>query len=93
MARSYKALLGLGLALLLVISSPVSASDDVQDDEYADSYRAQLVVYKAIVQKAGDLAYPLVVQGRNATIKVALYNMGSGSVACFWLGQQCKHGT
>jgi hypothetical protein len=81
MARSYKALLSLGLAILLVISTPVSASDDVQDDEYADSYRAQLVVYKAIVQKPGDLAYPLVVQGRNATIKVSLYNMGTGSVA------------
>lgn len=66
------------LCLAFLAFSSVVLADEVQDDEYADTYRAHLIVHKAVEDKSGDLSYPLVVQGRNATITVTIYNAGSG---------------
>ncbi len=77
MARRVATLAALLLAALAVFGGAHAA--EVQDsDEYADSYAAHLVVHKAVQEKEGDLAYPLVVQGRNATVVITLHNTGTG---------------
>ncbi len=64
------------LCLLALAGTALSAN--VADDEYADAYKASLIVHKAVADTSGDLAYPLVVVGRNATVVITLTNVGSG---------------
>jgi hypothetical protein len=78
---------GACVALLLLFASSAlvavvrAEDDDGADDDYADAYRAHLIVAKTVVAtQNSDLAYPLVVQGRNVTIDVALFNSGDGCV-------------
>lgn len=64
------------LVLLLAVSS--RASDVVDSDEYADGEHAHLVAHKAVVAALEPgLHFPIVVQGRNLTVEITLYNSGS----------------
>uniref|UniRef100_A0A7S0RVC1 Translocon-associated protein subunit alpha n=1 Tax=Chlamydomonas leiostraca TaxID=1034604 RepID=A0A7S0RVC1_9CHLO len=76
--RKFLAILG---ALLLVSSGVFAADADVEDDTYEDEERALLIVHKLIVGDNGDLAYPLLVQGRNVTVKLFVYNSGSATAS------------
>jgi hypothetical protein len=65
-------------AAALVLLLAVSRASDVADDEYADGERAHLVVHKAVVAPLEPgLHFPIVVQGRNLTVEITLYNSGS----------------
>mmetsp|Transcript_7726 Transcript_7726/g.23204 ORF Transcript_7726/g.23204 Transcript_7726/m.23204 type:complete len:224 (-) Transcript_7726:368-1039(-) len=62
-------------ALLLISSQAILADDGMADDEdeYEDVVRAQLIVRKSCTPTQ------LVVQGRNVTVNIDIYNTGSGS--------------
>jgi hypothetical protein len=65
-------------AAALVLLLAVGRASDVADDEYADGERAHLVVHKAVVAALEPgLHFPIVVQGRNLTVEITLYNSGS----------------
>jgi translocon-associated protein subunit beta len=61
-----------GALLLLSPLASVRAEDEgvADDDEYADVQRALLVVYKFTKDE-------LVIQGKNVTIEVDIYNSGA----------------
>eukprot|EP00955_Chlamydomonas_euryale_P063600 358723-Chlamydomonas_euryale.AAC.4 len=61
-------------ALLLISSQAILADDGMADDEdeYEDVVRAQLIVRKSCTPTQ------LVVQGRNVTVNIDIYNTGSG---------------
>lgn len=71
MARSLlrAALLGL---LILGLAAPLRAEDVVDDDEYDDAPRAFLVVRKSVQDD-------LVVQGKNVTVTVEVFNAGQST--------------
>ena len=70
----WKALLLFGLILsasLVVRAADDDASEDASDEEdYADSERAQLVVRQSIAEEFG-------VVGRNLTVTVEVFNAGA----------------
>ena len=66
-----------GLVLVLALGSPAWAEEagsaSVEDDEYADSDRATLIVRK-FVKNDTPL---LLVHGRNVTVMLDIYNSGT----------------
>lgn len=78
MARSSRvgvltAFAALLLATSLLVAPALSQEDAVEDeDDYEDEERAFLLVKKAVVEE-------VVVQGRNFTVKLDLYNAGTNS--------------
>mmetsp|Transcript_8076 Transcript_8076/g.21493 ORF Transcript_8076/g.21493 Transcript_8076/m.21493 type:complete len:237 (+) Transcript_8076:39-749(+) len=73
------------LGACLLLGRPAYGQEDVadEDDEYADSLQALLVVHKQCLgptgTSSGPSAYPVVVQGKNVTVEAILYNGGTST--------------
>ena len=74
----------LSLLAVALLSGPCFAQEDeddsvadvVESDEYEDVLSAHLIVYKSRVFSGEDTQRVIV--GRNVTVKVEIYNSGSG---------------
>lgn len=78
--------------LALLLSSSFHAiradGDVVEDDEYADSERGFLIVRKFVKDE-------IVIQGRNVTVTVDIYNAGSRCVlvlVCYFVASRVSIG-